>query len=230
MSTTSTDRGIVAPGDAIVQRQPVEVSRYRGFTRANHWLTAICAVVLLLTGFAFFHPSLYGLTALFGGGQTARWLHPIVGVVMALSFFGLFVQMWRLNLPRKEDGEWTRKLGDVMKGNEENLPELGKYNAGQKLMFWGMAGLLALLLLSGVAVWEEYFPNLVSIPVRRAALAVHAVSALLMLLLFVLHVYAAIWTRGTLRAMTRGTVTGGWAWRHHRKWLRALVARQDDRG
>lgn len=225
----NTDRGIVAPGDAIVRERPVEVSRYRGFTRANHWLTAACAVVLLLTGFAFFHPSLYGLTALFGGGQIARWLHPIVGVVMALSFFGLFVQMWRLNLPRAEDVQWVKRMPDVLKGNEEALPELGKYNAGQKLMFWGMAGLLLLLLGSGVLIWEEYFPDLASIPVRRAALVVHAVSALLMLLLFVLHVYAAIWTRGTLRAMTRGTVTGGWAWKHHRKWLRVLAGRDDSR-
>src|SRR5690606_32808353 len=117
----SSERGIVARGDAIVRTRPVEVSRYRGFTRANHWLTAACAVVLLLTGFAFFHPSLYGLTALFGGGQVARWLHPIVGVVMALSFLGLFVQMWRLNLPRPEDGEWARRLPDVLKGKDENL-------------------------------------------------------------------------------------------------------------
>ena len=26
------------------------------------------------------------------------------------------------------------------------------------------------------------------------------------------------------RGMTRGSVTGGWAWRHHRKWLRQEVA------
>ena len=50
-------------------------------------------------------------------------------------------------------------------------------------------------------------------------------SAVLIILLFILHVYAAIWTRGTLRAMTRGTVTGGWAWRHHRKWLKELAGR-----
>ncbi|MBS0561518.1 MAG: formate dehydrogenase cytochrome b556 subunit, partial [Proteobacteria bacterium] len=25
-------------------------------------------------------------------------------------------------------------------------------------------------------------------------------------------------------AMTRGSVTGGWAWRHHRKWLREEAA------
>ena len=38
------------------------------------------------------------------------------------------------------------------------------------------------------------------------------------------HVYAAIWVRGTIGAMTRGQVTGGWAWRHHRKWLKELVS------
>lgn len=214
-----------APGDHIASTRPVLVSRYRGFTRINHWITAACMIVLLLSGFAFFHPSLYGLTALFGGGQTARWLHPIVGLVLVLSFFGLFVQMWRLNLPRREDAEWSRKIGDVIQGNEENLPELGKYNLGQKLVFWGMAGLILVLVVTGVMIWEEYFPGLVSIPVRRVALAVHAIAAVLTVLVFILHVYAAIWTRGTLRAMTRGTVTGGWAFRHHRKWLRELAAR-----
>ena len=214
-----------APGDHIASTRPVLVSRYRGFTRINPWITAACMIVLLLSGFAFFHPSLYGLTALFGGGQTARWLHPIVGLVLVLSFFGLFVQMWRLNLPRREDAEWSRKIGDVIQGNEENLPELGKYNLGQKLVFWGMAGLILVLVVTGVMIWEEYFPGLVSIPVRRVALAVHAIAAVLTVLVFILHVYAAIWTRGTLRAMTRGTVTGGWAFRHHRKWLRELAAR-----
>ena len=69
-------------------------------------------------------------------------------------------------------------------------------------------------------------PSLASIPARRIAVAIHALAAVAMILVFILHVYAAFWTRGTLRAMTRGTVTGGWAWRHHRKWLRELAGRQ----
>lgn len=215
-----------ASGDKIESTQPLVVSRYRGFTRANHWLTALCMIGLLLSGFAFFHPSLYGLTSLFGGGPTARWLHPIMGVVMFVSFLILFLQMWKLNLPRSEDCAWVKNIGDVVKGNEEKLPELGKYNAGQKFMFWAMAGLIAVLLATGIMIWEEYFPQLVSIPARRIAVVVHALAAVLMFLVFVLHVYAAIWTRGTIRAMTRGTVTGGWAYRHHRKWLRELAARR----
>ncbi|MCK9489029.1 MAG: formate dehydrogenase subunit gamma [Xanthomonadales bacterium] len=217
-----------APGDAIVSHQPVSLRRYGGFTRANHWLTALCMIVLVLSGFAFFHPSLYGLTALFGGGQTTRWLHPIVGVVMALSFLGLFIQMWRLNLPAREDLEWTLKIGDVMRGNDDNLPALGKYNAGQKLVFWAFGVLILALLVTGVMIWEQYFAWMVSIPVRRVAVTVHALSAIGIVLVFILHVYAALWVRGTLSAMTRGTVSGGWAWRHHRKWLREL-ARRDTR-
>lgn len=223
-----------APGDVIETRHPVTVSRYRGFTRANHWLTALCMILLLLSGFAFFDPRLYFLTALFGGGPTARWLHPVIGIVMFFSFLGLFVQMWRLNLPRREDVEWAMKTGDVLAGREENLPELGKYNAGQKMVFWSMAGLIVVLIVTGFMIWEQqiplwrdYAPVLASIPARRIAVAVHASAAFLMIMVFILHVYAAIWTRGTIRAMTRGTVTGGWAFRHHRKWLRELAGRQD---
>lgn len=212
-----------ARGDQIESRDPLVVRRYGAFTRANHWLTALAMVILILTGFAFFSPSLFFLTALFGGGQTARWLHPLAGIVMAASFLVLFLQMVRLNLPRREDVTWTAHIGDLLKGHEEKMPLLGKYNAGQKLVFWGMAGLLTVMVVTGLMIWEQYFPDLVTIPTRRLALALHAISAVLMVLLLVLHVYAAIWTRGTLRAMIRGTVTGGWAFKHHRKWLRELA-------
>jgi len=212
-----------ARGDKIESRDPLVVRRYGAFTRANHWLTALAMVILILSGFAFFSPSLFFLTALFGGGQTARWLHPLAGIVMAASFLVLFLQMVRLNLPRREDVTWTAHIGDLLKGHEERMPLLGKYNAGQKLVFWGMAGLLTVMVVTGLMIWEQYFPDLVSIPTRRLALALHSVSAVLMVLLLVLHVYAAIWTRGTLRAMIRGTVTGGWAFKHHRKWLRELA-------
>ncbi|MBD9528070.1 formate dehydrogenase subunit gamma [Paracoccus sp. PAR01] len=213
-------------GDHIESTAPVTVSRYRGFTRANHWVTALSLIVLLLSGLALFHPSLYFLTGLFGGGQTTRWLHPFVGILLFFSFLVLFLQLWRLNLPRPEDRTWVSHIGDVVKGHEERLPELGKYNAGQKGVFWAMSVLIVVLIGSGVMIWEQFFPDLVTIPVRRWAMLIHSLAAVAIILVFIMHVYAAIWTRGTLRAMTRGTVTGGWAWRHHRKWLRELAGRE----
>ena len=216
-------------GDRIATRMPVEVRRYGPFTRANHWLTAACLILLLISGLGFFHPSLYFLTGLFGGGQTARLLHPWIGVVLFVSFLGLFLRMVRLNLPSREDAAWLANAKDVVTGQEEHLPELGKYNAGQKLVFWAMTILIVVLIVTGVMMWEQYFGDLVSIRTRRMAIIVHSIAAILIICTWILHVYAAIWTRGTISAMTRGTVTGGWAWRHHRKWLREL-ARLDRAG
>jgi len=39
----------------------------------------------------------------------------------------------------------------------------------------------------------------------------------------IVHIYAAFWVKGSVRAMTRGTVTPGWAWKHHRGWFRELT-------
>lgn len=212
-------------GDHLISTRPVLVSRYRWFTRLNHWIIAATTILLILSGLAFFHPALFGLTALFGGGQMARWLHPFLGLVLALGYLLIFIQLVARNIPRRDDVVWVKHIRDVMDQNEEKLPTLGKYNAGQKFVFWAMAGLILLLLGSGIAIWQEYFPDLVTIPDRRIAVLVHAAAAVLMGLVFILHVYAAIWTRGTLRAMIRGSVTGGWAWRHHRKWLREVAGR-----
>lgn len=212
--------------DRIVDTRPATVSRYATHTRFNHWFTAALIVLLMLSGFALFHPALYGLTGLFGGGQNARYIHPILGVVACLSFLAMFIQLWRFNIMRREDVIWAKHISDVVTGHEERLPELGKYNLGQKVVFWGMFWLLLIMVISGVMIWEQMFPNLASVPLRRWAVAIHALAAVAMVLLIVLHIFAAVWTRGTMSAMTRGTVSGGWAFRHHRKWLREVARRQ----
>lgn len=214
------------PGDRIVSRDPVEVKRYGGLTRLNHWITATTLILLALSGFAFFDPSLYWLSGLFGGGETTRWLHPFIGIVLFLSFMLLFLQLWRYNIMRREDLVWLSNFRDVVSGHEERLPELGKYNFGQKFVFWAMFWLILVLIISGVMIWYQFFPDLVSVETRRIALLTHSVSAVLIILTLILHIFAAFWTRGTLQAMVSGRVTGGWAWRHHRKWLRELARRQ----
>ncbi len=211
--------------DSIVPGPPVTVNRYGPGKRINHWITASSLILLLLSGLAMFHPSLFFLTELFGGGQNTRWVHPWIGCILFVSFFIFFLQLWKLNLPVKADVQWASQIGDVVRGNEEKLPELGKYNAGQKFIFWAMAGLIILLIGTGVIAWEQYFGTLTSISTQRLALLIHAVAAVLIILVFILHVYAGIWTRGTISAMTRGTVTGGWAWRHHRKWFKDLAGK-----
>jgi formate dehydrogenase subunit gamma len=214
----------VEPGDSVHPGDPVQVDRYTGGARINHWITATCLVLLALSGLALFHPWLFFLTGLFGGGQNTRTFHPWIGVVLFFSFFGLFVRFWRANLWKREDGTWLAQLHDVLTGREERLPEVGKYNAGQKAVFWLMSILILVLITSGFAIWDQYFAAFTTIEQKRIAVLVHAAAAVAIICVWIVHVYAAIWIRGTIGAMTRGQVTGGWAWRHHRKWLKELIS------
>lgn len=202
------------------------VRRYTAAARLNHWVTAISLVLLAISGLGLFHPDLFFLTALFGGGSWTRAIHPWIGVVLVVSFLGLFFRFVKLNLPVNEDAQWIKALPDVLKGHEEKLPEIGKYNAGQKLVFWGMTVLILVLVTSGVVIWDQYFFPYTTIEQKRIALLVHAVAAIGAMLIWIVHVYAAIWVRGTVSAMTTGSVTAGWAWRHHRKWLREEAAKE----
>ncbi|QTL05466.1 formate dehydrogenase subunit gamma [Aquabacter sp. L1I39] len=211
-------------GDSVHKGHPVTVDRYTLGARINHWVTAISLILLALSGMALFTPKLYFLTALFGGGQWTRAIHPWIGVVLFFSFAGLFLRFWKANLWKREDGTWLARIRDVIAGHEERLPEVGKYNAGQKGVFWGMSLLIIVLITSGFVVWDQYFYAFTTIEQKRIAILVHALAAVAIICVWIVHVYAAIWVRGTISAMTKGQVTGGWAWRHHRKWLRELVS------
>lgn len=211
----------------------LQVPRYSGSARINHWVVAISFVLLMVSGLALFHPSLYWLTGLFGGGPTARWLHPWLGVVLLVGFLGLFLRFFVANLPESTDWVWLARLRHVLAGREEYLPEVGKYNAGQKFVFWAQAVLVMVMFVTGIGLWPAglaYFEELLgfkaTIDQRRLAAVIHAGSAVLTIAIWIIHVYAAIWVRGTISAMTRGTVTGGWAWRHHRKWLRKEIGKE----
>ena len=162
-------------------------------------------------------------TGLFGGGQNTRALHPWFGVILLISFGLLFVRFWKHNLWNRDDTNWMRQIDDVVKNDEEKLPELGKYNAGQKIVFWATALFIVILFATGLVMWDQYFAGAVTIETGRVAALVHAVMAWAAILLIIVHVYAGIWVRGSVTGMTKGRVTGGWAWRHHRKWLRAEV-------
>jgi len=211
------------PGDQVHAGDPVTVDRYTKGARINHWITATSLVLLALSGLALFHPSLFFLTGLFGGGQWTRAIHPWIGVLLFFSFAGLFIRFWRANLWKTEDGTWLARLRDVLAGNDEKLPEVGKYNAGQKAVFWGMSLMIIILITSGFVIWDQYFSQYTTVDQKRVAVLLHAAAAVAIICVWIVHVYAAIWVRGTIGAMTRGRVTGGWAWRHHRKWLRELV-------
>ena len=205
----------------------VYVDRYSTTQRINHWITAALFIMLTLSGLSLFHPSLFFLTNLFGGGQDTRAIHPWFGVTLFASFLILFIRFFKTNLPNRDDLLWSKRIKDVVSNRHDRLPELGKYNAGQKLVFWGQSVLIISMLVSGVIIWDQYFGAYTVTETKRWALFAHSVAALVAILIIFVHIYAGIWIKGTGRAMMRGNVTGGWAYRHHRKWYRKLAAQDD---
>ena len=144
----------VMPGDKVNPGDPVTVDRYTTAARINHWITATSLVLLAVSGLSLFSPSLYFLTGLFGGGQITRMIHPWIGVVLFFSFCGLFIRFWRLNLWERNDSIWLTRIRYALAAHDEDLPELGKYNAGQKIMFWSMSALIIVLITSGLVIWD----------------------------------------------------------------------------
>ena len=86
----------LGPGDSVHRGKPVTVGRYTVGARINHWITATTLVLLALSGLSLFHPSLFFLTGLFGGGQWTRAIHPWLGVLLFFSFpkFGHAAVAW----------------------------------------------------------------------------------------------------------------------------------------
>ena len=81
---------------------------------------------------------------------------------------------------------------------------------------------LAVLVVTGVLFWNAWFPDL-PIVLRRIGVLLHALAAVVLVLTVIVHIYAAIWVKGTTRAMTRGTVSRGWAKANHPLWYRDMT-------
>ncbi|KAF1051908.1 MAG: Formate dehydrogenase, cytochrome b556(fdo) subunit [Stenotrophomonas maltophilia] len=199
-----------------------DIQRYTANQRSNHWAVAILFFLAGLSGLALFHPSMFWLTNLFGGGPWTRILHPFLGTAMFLFFMGLVLRFAHHNLIERRDVQWLKQWRDVVNNREENLPDVGRYNAGQKLLFWVLLLSMLTLLVSGVVIWRQYFSAWFPIGVIRTAALLHAFAAFVLISSILVHIYAGIWVKGSMGAMLCGWVSRAWARKHHNAWLKSV--------
>ena len=209
VTTLAADRGRGQSEDRIL--------RYTLGERVMHWIAGLSYVYLLATGLAFWSPYLFWVADVVGGGPTARFWHPWMGLLWFGAVFWMYA-VWRRDMRTTEgDRDWAKHLGDYIRNRDENLPPIGRFNIGQKQFFWVMLFGGIALLLSGVAMW---FVN--DIPwgwLRGTAVLVHVVAALLTIGAFIIHVYmGTAMVRGGFTSIIRGEVSSAWARMHHRLW------------
>ncbi|MFJ3483329.1 formate dehydrogenase subunit gamma [Pseudomonas sp. NPDC090202] len=202
------------------------IQRYNPNERTNHWLVAILFFMAGLSGLALFHPAMFWLTNLFGGGPWTRILHPFMGVAMFVFFMGLVIRFWRANLFIANDRLWLKRIDRVMVNSEEGVPPIGKYNPGQKLLFWTLLLCMLGLLVSGVVIWRAYFSQYFDITVIRFGALIHALAGFVLITSIIVHIYAGIWIKGSVGAMLHGWVSRTWAKKHHELWYRQITEKE----
>jgi formate dehydrogenase subunit gamma len=208
-----SDTGYLLPNDRVL--------RYDFRERMNHWLAGVSYVYLLLTGLAFWSPWLFWIAVALGGGSTSRMLHPWAGLIFTIAVLRMYA-IWGSQM-REESGDkaWWDAIGHYISNEDEKVPAAGRFNGGQKLLFWSFFWCALLLLLSGAVMW---FPDKFPLAIRLLAVFVHAVVALVTIGFFMLHVYmGTAYERGAFGSVIRGDVSRAFAMRHHRTWYDDLV-------
>ncbi|MEN6440952.1 MAG: formate dehydrogenase subunit gamma [Syntrophobacter sp.] len=201
-----------------------DLTRHNAFERTNHWIVAVCFVLAALSGMSLFHPFFWPLSLLFGGGVWTRIIHPFIGLLLVASFVPMFVRFRGFNRMKPADWDWIKRVWEMaQRGDDRNMPPQEKYNGAQKLIFWAACAFFLLMAFTGLAMWRAYFTFPVTLV--RFAVVIHAAIGAVFIVMIILHIYAAIWVRGTINAMLYGTVSRAWAKQHHKIWYRQMTER-----
>jgi formate dehydrogenase subunit gamma len=202
------------------------IVRFNAFERFIHWMTAICFIVLAITGLniTFGRPlllPLIGEDAFSSWSQWAKYAHNYLSFPFTLGVVAIFLMWIAGNIPNRVDVEWLKRGGGLV-GHDH--PPAYRFNAGQKMIYW-------IVVIGGTAVAASgyilMFPFYLSgIEGMQTAQIVHSIVAMLFIAAMLAHIYiGTIGMEGAFEAMSEGTVDVNWAKEHHSLWLEEEMAR-----
>jgi formate dehydrogenase subunit gamma len=207
-------------------RSGTKVTRFTAFERFSHWLTAISFVVLALTGLNITFGKivlrpLIGPDAFSTFAQYAKYVHNYISFSFVLGLM-LIVTMWiKDNIPRKIDWVWLKQGGGFIPSKH---PLAGRFNAGEKLVFWFALGAGIAVAISGYLLMFPFYVN--NIAGMQFAQVVHSLIALAFIAVILAHIYiGTLGMEGAFEAMGTGSVDLNWAKEHHGVWLEEEITK-----
>jgi formate dehydrogenase subunit gamma len=202
------------------------ILRFKAFERAAHWLTAVSFVVLGITGLNITFGKvlllpLIGPEAFSVFSQYAKYTHNFVSFAFVLGLALIVVIFIRDNMPDRSDIAWFKQGGGFIKS--KHAPA-GRFNAGEKLVFWGALGAGVAVVASGfLLLFPFYITNIFGMQIAQV---VHAIIAMLFIALILGHIYiGTLGMEGAFEAMWTGEVDYNWAKEHHDLWLEEQLAK-----
>jgi formate dehydrogenase subunit gamma len=204
------------------------IERFTAFERSAHWANAIAFSVLAISGLVMAFGKFVLLpvigSTLFGWLTYAlKTLHNLVGPLFLVSLVVVFVTFVRDNLPTRHDIEWLKKAGGLFGGHE--VPS-HRFNAGEKGVFWVGVFALGLIVAASGLVLDQLVPWIAATRGNmQVAHMVHATAAVVMMTLFIGHIYmGTVGMKGAYQAMRHGHVDEAWAREHHELWYDDIKA------
>lgn len=231
------------------------VLRFRLLERIAHWAIAIPFILLAITGLVMlfgrvaFIP-LFGHEAFSVVAKGGKFIHNYIAwIFMAGLILSFFLWAWK-NLPDRHDIPWLLKGGGLFtKGSH---PSAGKFNAGEKIIFWTVIILGVIISATGVSMLFPFELQMFA-PIYEAmnALGVsqflglgelntaltpqeemqltqlwHAIIAFIFMSVIIAHIYlGSVGMEGALDSMVKGTVDVQWAKEHHDLWYDEVSGR-----
>lgn len=225
----------------------VMVERFKPLERMGHWLMASSFIVLAITGLA----SLFGriwLVPIFGKESfssfavVGKMLHDNVGWAFIVSLIWIFL-FWAIkNLPSKSDIGWLLKAGGLFKKGVH--PSAGKFNAGEKVIFWSVIILGGSIAVTGLSQLFPFqipafawtfdimnsvgfnMPTLLAHEEMQLEHIWHVSVSFILIAIVVAHIYlGSVGMEGAYKAMKDGEVDRQWAKEHHDLWLEEVDAK-----
>lgn len=216
-------------------RGPIEVTgkptgrmieRFDTLDRWAHWTMGASFVLLAVTGLVLSFGKyvllpVIGYTLFSLLAAVSKGLHNFLGILFMLSLAFFIVRFVRDNLPRAYDVDWLLKFGGMF--SRKHVPS-GRFNAGEKTLFWGLVCVFSVLLCVSGLVLD--FPNFrQGRGIMQLANVVHFSVALLAIAASLFHMYlGTIGMKGALDAMRTGLVDEAWAKEHHEIWYEEVKA------
>lgn len=200
--------------------------RFGTIERVNHWMVASSFIVLALSGLnltfgrhlllPLIGPEAFTAVSLWG-----KVAHNYVSFAFSLGILLMLLFWVKDNLPARADWDWLRAGGGFLDGSH---PAAGRFNAGQKLVFWITVLGGAIVAASGYLLMFPF--ALTDIAGQQLAHIVHGVLAVLMIAAMLAHIYiGSIGMEGAFDAMGSGRVDYNWAREHHSLWVDEELAR-----
>jgi len=207
------------------------VTRFMPVERFAHWLTASSFIVLALTGLslAFGRALLIpviGHEAFTAMAHYGKLAHNFLSFPFVLGLLMMLVLWIRDNIPEKADLIWIRQGGGFL--NNGFHPEAGRFNAGQKMIFWTVVlGGLAMALSGYMLMFPFYLTGVGGMQITHI---IHSLGTAVMVSVIFGHIYiGTIGMEGAFDAMGNGEVDLNWAREHHAGWLRTEGISTDPR-